>query len=56
MEVLALLTTTSSGMKDQELKPTFSLPQVFATFSLRNKLSELVNTTLSKSKQETQQV
>ena len=56
MEALALLTTTSSGMKDQELQPTFSLLQVFEIFSLRNKPLELGKTTISKFKQETQQV
>jgi hypothetical protein len=43
-------------MKVQKLKLTFSLLQVFATFSLRSKLLVLANTTRSKFKQETQQV
>jgi hypothetical protein len=43
-------------MKDQELQPTFSLLQVFEIFSLRNKPLELGKTTISKFKQETQQV
>jgi hypothetical protein len=43
-------------MKGQKLKLTFSLLQVFATFSLRSKLLVLANTTRSKFKQETQQV
>jgi hypothetical protein len=54
MEELVLLTTISSGMKDQDLKPTFSLPRVFATTSLPSKLSQLEKSTRLKYKQETQ--